>query len=443
MSGDVLKRNNVHVSGRGTQPMLFAHGFGCDQNMWRFVTPAFENDYRIVLFDYVGSGTLGHQAPMTRALRQPRRLRAGRPRHRPALDLRDVIFVGHSVSSMIGVLAAIREPDRFADLILIGPSPRYINDGEPYAGGFERADIDGLLEMMDKNFLGWANFLAPVIMKNPERPELAKSSTESFCSTDPLMARRFAEVTFLRQPRRPRGVGPLAHPAVLRRHDRPLDVGDVPQRAAAGKHAARHEGNGPLPAHEPSGRDDRADEELPCSQAAACREPMRCRGVILDDLLERRRAASCRSTTTARILLRQRDAFRDVSATCRGAGGPSHRDHPHRRGRDLLPHPFLSAREDAGHGRGDLSLLRTKSRRRPRSALQRDAPRARWRGPIDYVLMEVHERRKYEDALLLARRKMQRQGKPSRHRRSSSSCSTSSCRSRRLRWRCRPTRSKT
>jgi sigma-B regulation protein RsbQ len=113
-----------------------------------------------------------------------------------ALDLSDVIFVGHSVSSMVGILAAIEEPDRFERLVLIGPSPRYIND-ESYVGGFERGDVIGLLEMMDRNFIGWANFLAPAIMKNPDRPELGEELASSFCSTDPVIARRFAEVTFL------------------------------------------------------------------------------------------------------------------------------------------------------------------------------------------------------------------------------------------------------
>jgi sigma-B regulation protein RsbQ len=196
MSVDVRKRNNVKVFGRGSQPMVFAHGFGCDQNMWRFVAPAFEDDYRIVLFDYVGSGgsDLGAYDPeryssldgyaddVLDVIR--------------ALDLRDVIFVGHSVSAMIGVLAANREPDRFDRLILVGPSPRYLNDAPDYVGGFERGDIEGLLETMDRNFIGWANFLAPAIMKNPERPELGAELTESFCSTDPKIARRFAEATF-------------------------------------------------------------------------------------------------------------------------------------------------------------------------------------------------------------------------------------------------------
>lgn len=196
MATDIVARNNVKISGRGTQPMLFAHGFGCDQNMWRFVTPAFEDDYRIVLFDYVGSGksdVTAYDAERYSSLE-------GYARdvldvvH--SLDLRNVIFVGHSVSSMVGILAANEEPERFANLILIGPSPRYINDPPSYVGGFELSDINGLLETMDRNYIGWANYLAPAIIANPDRPELAAELTESFCSTDPVIARRFAETTF-------------------------------------------------------------------------------------------------------------------------------------------------------------------------------------------------------------------------------------------------------
>jgi sigma-B regulation protein RsbQ len=164
--------------------------------MWRFVTPSFENDYRIILFDYVGSGHSdleSYDAKRYSALQGYAQDVLDIVRE---LDLRDVIFVGHSVSGMVGILAANEEPNRFSDLILIGPSPRYINDSE-YVGGFERKDIDGLFEMMDRNFIGWANFLAPAIMKNPDRPELGQELTESFCSTDPVIARRFAEVTFL------------------------------------------------------------------------------------------------------------------------------------------------------------------------------------------------------------------------------------------------------
>jgi len=192
---DILRRNNVVVTGRGTQPLILAHGFGCDQNMWRFVAPAFEDDYRVVLFDYVGSGRsdLSAYDPVRYGSLEGYAQDVLDIIH--ALDLRNVVFVGHSVSSMIGVLAANREPDRFSQLILVGPSPRYVND-PPYVGGFDRHEIDGLLETMDKNFLGWANFLAPVIMKNPDRPELSQELEASFCSTDPIIARRFAEATF-------------------------------------------------------------------------------------------------------------------------------------------------------------------------------------------------------------------------------------------------------
>ncbi|MEY2502015.1 MAG: sigma-B regulation protein RsbQ [Verrucomicrobiota bacterium] len=195
MTSTIEARNNVVVRGHGTQPMLFAHGFGCDQSMWRFVMPAFENNYRIVLFDYVGSGKSDWSAY------DPQRYSTldGYARDLleicEELDLRDVIFVGHSVSSMVGILAANQEPERFSDLILIGPSPRYINDAD-YVGGFERADIEGLLDTMERNYLGWASFLTPIIMKNSDRPELTKELEASFCSTDPEIARRFAEATF-------------------------------------------------------------------------------------------------------------------------------------------------------------------------------------------------------------------------------------------------------
>jgi sigma-B regulation protein RsbQ len=193
---NVLARNNVRVSGRGTQPMLFAHGFGCDQNMWRFVAPAFEDDYQVILFDYVGSG----QSDLAAYDSQRYATLDGYARDIldivEALDLHDVILVGHSVSSMVSVLAANQQPERFDRLVMIGPSPRYVND-PPYEGGFERGDIDGLLEMMEHNYMGWAGFLAPAIMKNPERPELGRELTESFCSTDPDISRRFAQATFL------------------------------------------------------------------------------------------------------------------------------------------------------------------------------------------------------------------------------------------------------
>ncbi|MEO8285515.1 MAG: alpha/beta hydrolase [Chloroflexota bacterium] len=196
MTQDILRRNNVRILGDGTQPMLFAHGFGCDQNMWRFVTPYFRDDYKLVLFDYVGAGKSDLSAYVPQRYSSLDGYAQDVLDVCEALDLHDVIFVGHSVSSMIGVLAAIRKPEYFDRLILLGPTPRYLNDLPDYLGGFERADIEGLLDLMDRNYLGWTSYLAPVIMKNPERQELSAELEQSFCSTDPVTARRFAEVTF-------------------------------------------------------------------------------------------------------------------------------------------------------------------------------------------------------------------------------------------------------
>ena len=194
---DVVRRNNVKVTGRDDgRPMLFAHGFGCDQHMWRFVAPAFEADHRVVLFDYVGAGESdaaaydpdrygsldGYAEDVLEICR--------------TLELEDAIFVGHSVSSMVGALAAAREPGRIGKLVMVGPSPRYIDD-DGYRGGFTRADIDELLASLDSNFLGWSSAMAPVIMGNPDRPELGAELTESFCRTDPDIAARFARVTFM------------------------------------------------------------------------------------------------------------------------------------------------------------------------------------------------------------------------------------------------------
>lgn len=193
--GNVTTRNNVKVYGSGKQVMLFAHGFGCDQNMWRFVYPAFTEAYKVVLFDYVGSGKSDLNAYNAERYSDLNGYAQDVLEIIDELKLENVIFVGHSVSCTIGLLAANKRPELFAELVMVGPSARYIND-EGYIGGFERKDIEDLLNTMDNNYIGWANFLGPAIMKNPERPELAAELTESFCSTDPVIARRFAEVTF-------------------------------------------------------------------------------------------------------------------------------------------------------------------------------------------------------------------------------------------------------
>jgi len=195
MGIDVIKRNNIKIIGKGTQPMLFAHGFGCDQNMWRYVTPSFEKDYRVILFDYVGAGKSDVSSY------NPQRYSSLYGYAEDVLDicnelnLKNVIFVGHSVSSIIGLLAAVKNPSYFSRIIMIGPSPCYINDID-YKGGFERKDIEELLETMEKNYIGWSNFLAPKIMGHPDRPELGNELADSFCSTDPIIASQFARATF-------------------------------------------------------------------------------------------------------------------------------------------------------------------------------------------------------------------------------------------------------
>ncbi len=193
----ILLRNNVHIIGHGERTILFAHGFGCDQNMWRFLTPAFEKEYRIVLFDYVGSGKA-----------DPSAFNADRYGHLQgyaqdvldvcaALELRDAVFVGHSVSGMIGIMASLKAPELFSQLVLICPSPCFLNHPPDYVGGFERTDIEELLALMDKNYLNWAHYLAPVVMGNADQPELTGILEASFCSTDPKTARLFAAATFL------------------------------------------------------------------------------------------------------------------------------------------------------------------------------------------------------------------------------------------------------
>ena len=191
-----LLRNNVTTAGAGARAIMFAHGFGCDQHMWRFVEPAFRGDIKTVLCDHVGAG-----ASELKAF-DPEKyaglagyaddvVEIGRE-----LDLRDAVFVGHSVSAMIGMLASLKAPGMFGALVMVGPSPRYIDDGD-YVGGFSASDIEDLLDSMAENHMGWSNAMAPAIMGNPERAELGEELAASFCRTDPDIAGHFARATFL------------------------------------------------------------------------------------------------------------------------------------------------------------------------------------------------------------------------------------------------------
>ena len=193
---NILARRNVRVSGSGARTIMFAHGFGCDQNMWRFVAPAFEKDFRVVLFDLAGSGGSDTSDYTPAKFHSLEAYANDVVEIASALELHDAVFVGHSVSAMIGVLAANRSPGLFKELVMVGPSPRYLND-DGYTGGFEKTDIDDLLESLSSNYLGWSSAMAPVIMGNPGRPELGQELTESFCRMKPEIAKNFARVTFL------------------------------------------------------------------------------------------------------------------------------------------------------------------------------------------------------------------------------------------------------
>lgn len=194
----VIRRNNVTVLGRADGPvMMFAHGYGCDQDMWRRLLPYFAQDYRLVLFDHVGAGRSDVDAYDREKYGSLDGYAADLLEICGCLDLRDVILVAHSVSAMIAVIAAAQEPDRFSRLILVAPSPRYINDADGYVGGFSQEDIEGLLASLDSNYFAWAEALAPMAMANPESPGLSEELRSSFCRTNPSIARHFARVTFL------------------------------------------------------------------------------------------------------------------------------------------------------------------------------------------------------------------------------------------------------
>lgn len=244
----ILDRHCVRVSGRGRRTLVFAHGFGCDQSMWRFVAPTFERDTRVVVFDHVGAGgsdlsgydparydRLDAYADDVLAICD-------------ALALERPVFVGHSVSAMIGVLAAVRAPRRFDRLVLVAPSPCHVNDGD-YVGGYERADVDALLSFLDDNFVAWSHAMAPAIVGNPERPHLGRELRRSFCRVDPGIARQFARVTFLSDHRAtlpkvevPSLILQCASDALA-----PLGVGDYMNRAMPGSTLVRMAATGHCP----------------------------------------------------------------------------------------------------------------------------------------------------------------------------------------------------
>lgn len=232
----VQVRNNVNVMGDGPATLVFAHGYGCDQHMWRFMAPQLAKRYRVVLFDLVGNGESDISAWYKRKYDSLEGY---------ASDLLDivkefaapgpVIYVGHSVSAMIGVLADLKEPGHFAAHIMVGPSPCFINDGD-YKGGFSRQDIESMLAALDSNYLGWSGNMAPAIMGAPDQPELGDELTESFCRADPDISRHFARVTFLSDHRR--DVAKLTTKTlILQCSDdliAPVEVGDFLHRAIVG-----------------------------------------------------------------------------------------------------------------------------------------------------------------------------------------------------------------
>lgn len=196
MRQEIIERNNVRESGADGPLLLLAHGFGCDQNMWRFVMPELERDFRVIAFDYVGSGRSLATAYDRRRYASLEGYAEDIVEICDALDLSEVTLVGHSVSSMIGLIASLRVPPRFARIAMVCPSPCFLNQPPAYFGGFERSDLQALLDLMDRNYIGWAQYLAPLVIGTHSPQVLQGELAESFCSTDPRIARNFAEATF-------------------------------------------------------------------------------------------------------------------------------------------------------------------------------------------------------------------------------------------------------
>lgn len=248
-TADVLQRNNVRLSGNPEgRVLVFAHGFGCSQETWSLVAPAFERDYRVVLFDYIGAGGADRRAYSRGKYDSLDGYATDVLEILDALDVSDVVFIGHSVSAMVGVLAANRRPERFGALILVGPSPRYTNEGD-YRGGFERADIDSLLDSLDANFLAWSQGIAPMIMGRPDRPELGQRLADTFCRFDPQIAREFARVTFLSDNRADLAAVSVPTLILQCRADAiaPREVGDFVHREIRGSRLRVLEATGHVP----------------------------------------------------------------------------------------------------------------------------------------------------------------------------------------------------
>jgi sigma-B regulation protein RsbQ len=206
----VLTRNNVSVRGNEGRALVFAHGFGCDQHMWKDVAHQFEADFQVVLFDHVGAGESDLSAYDPAKYSSLDGYASDLVEIGNALGLQNAVIIGHSVSAMIGALASIRRPDQFGEIVMVGPSPRYIDDDD-YLGGFSKAQLEELLSFLDENHLGWSAAMAPQIMGNGDRPELGERLTKSFCATDPDIAREFARVTFYGDIIAPEKVGQYVH----------------------------------------------------------------------------------------------------------------------------------------------------------------------------------------------------------------------------------------
>jgi sigma-B regulation protein RsbQ len=245
---DIVRRLNARTAGAGSQAIMFAHGFGCDQHMWRYVAPAFEADFTTILFDYVGAGGTDPRAYDIATYASLEGYAADVVTLGRALGVTNGVFVGHSVSAMIGLIAARMAPDLFSTLVLVGPSPCYIDDGD-YTGGFSRSQIQELLEFLDSNPTAWSQAMAPVIMGNADRPELGEELTASFCRTDPEIAKRFARTTFLSDNRA--DLGPIdARVLILQCRDdviAPTSVGNYVHQAIPGSELILLEATGHCP----------------------------------------------------------------------------------------------------------------------------------------------------------------------------------------------------